>query len=141
MVKGKQPPRPKAKDDRRQCPICLDRVPPERYAEHHARCLRLRAELERLDAALEPMSAQPPGPRTSDGFPVGQCPLCHRRVCRVGRRYHEITQSRAGEPHLCDGHPSGGRRTHLLYVNRRAAITKRVNSARRRPKNGGPRGA
>lgn len=146
--KVERPPqrRPTPPDDRRSCPICLARVAPERYADHYARCLCRRAELDRLEAVLSSPEPEERGPLTSEGYPIGHCPLCRRRVGLVpdgtgGYKCHEIVRLRADEPHCCDGQPSGGRRGKLLYLNPEVATTERVNRSRLRPKDGGPHGA
>ncbi len=138
----KRLPQPRAKDNRRLCTICVTRVSPERWAEHYDRCLRKRAELAQTNTKSSPSPSKRPSQRKSRGPRIDHCPLCHRRVYRVGGgaggfRYNEITRSGRGERHLCDGQAFGGRRTQLLYVSPEAAVTKRVNSSRRRPKNGG----
>ncbi|MDP9373245.1 MAG: hypothetical protein M3Q65_12490 [Chloroflexota bacterium] len=143
--RGQLPKRPPPAPPHGQlCLICLDRVPPERFAEHHARCLQRRAELEQLEAQFQrPPELRTPGRHTRDGYAIDHCVLCHRRVCLVpnnadGYTYYEIAQARASDPHACDGMPTGGRHGKLVYVDPAASTTNRINRLRRQPKHGGP---
>src|SRR5262245_57294968 len=95
----------------------------------------------RLEAS-SPTRAKPAPETTVDGYRIARCHLCRRRICLVpegiGHAYHTITRQRKGELHVCDGRPTGGWRSKLVYVDPAVGLLK--GSRPKRPKNGGPRG-
>ncbi len=109
-----------------QCPICRERLSPERLDAHHARCLDRRGN-PAPQAPQQSLAKPKDRPRTS----LIDCPLCRRRVWREpdgtgGFRLLESRRGRTKEPHLCDGAPPDKRRGKLIYTDAETAITRRV---------------
>ncbi|KAB8142893.1 hypothetical protein F8S13_11610 [Chloroflexia bacterium SDU3-3] len=118
-ARAKRPPR-NPLEGRDACPQCGMVVP----------AVHLRAHVERCHHKKKPTAAQPDVQerqrQTQEGYEISKCWSCGRRICLVPRNAtmvtHEVGPHGAvGDVHLCDGINSGGRRSSLIYVDRRAA--------------------